>query len=58
MRNAHWALKRKRDMRWVLSLVLLALFALAAACSAQKAEPSLAPAQDAAATITVYKSPT
>ncbi|GIV67980.1 hypothetical protein [Caldilinea sp.] len=45
-------------MRWVLSLVLLALFALAAACSAQKAEPSLAPAQDAAATITVYKSPT
>lgn len=45
-------------MRRVLSLVLLALFALAAACTAHKAEPSLASTQDAAATITVYKSPT
>ncbi|MCS6826058.1 MAG: hypothetical protein NZ553_05515 [Caldilinea sp.] len=45
-------------MRRFLSLALLALFALAAACDAQKAEPSLAPSQGAVATITVYKSPT
>lgn len=45
-------------MRWLLSLILLALFALAAACTAQRAEQPLNSAQNATDIITVYKSPT
>jgi hypothetical protein len=45
-------------MRWFLSLILLALFTLAAACTAQRAEQPLSAAQNAAEIITVYKSPT
>lgn len=45
-------------MRWFLSITLLALLALFAACSSEEAQPSVtAPAADAQ-TIVVYKSPT
>ncbi len=46
-------------MRWFLSLILLALFAVAAACSSQPATPrqTTAPAANAQ-TIVVHKTPT
>lgn len=44
-------------MRWFLSMALLILLALAAACSSQPTAPTVAPPASAQS-VTVYKSPT